>query len=121
MNDRKLRTFRNCMHLEMPKLLQQFIDDNSAPQSLPAFFKIKKGSFVLEIANLLSASEYGNYDREKKFYAFAQTFEGYRLLVDMKTPDLQILQDECGDIDQLDVTLNDLVYSEKTFLDKKSR
>jgi|GEM_PF-6616063 len=101
--------FESHFGFPAPDMLIYFLSDKSLRESLPLVFRFEQVKHILEIQSFLSLDDPENYDVRNKRFAFAVSSDGNKLLVDLKTEDLEILQDESGDIDSLDITIKDLL------------
>ena len=104
--------FESHFGLCAPKKLIEF-SHNNGKDAFPCVFKIEGASFILGIQYLLDINNPENYDVKNGRVSFAVTTDGFNLMVDIRTNDLEIFQDEYGDIDSLDINLTDLVRSDQ--------
>ena len=105
--------FESHFGFPVPTGLTDLYADKSLSESLPAGFRFKHVRFVLEIQYLLDLQDPKNYSVEHKRLSFAINTDGFELLVDLGNEDLQILQNEYGDIDRLGLTIKDLLSAER--------
>jgi len=105
--------FESKFGFSIPPALAELFAIVLPKDNLPIGFRFDNVPFVLELQNPLDCSDAGNCDLEKKRLAFAVTPDGHKLLVDLSTQDLNVLQDEFDDIDAIGVTVHDLLAAER--------
>jgi hypothetical protein len=108
-----IENFESYFGFPPPAALLNIFTNNSLMNSLPAGFRFRHVGFPLEIQYLLDISDPKHYDVDHRRLSFAVNTDGFELLVDLNTKDLEILQNEYGDIDNIGITLNDLLNAER--------
>jgi len=109
-------SFKSHFGCPVPAAIIDLFSDDAIQNSLPLVFRFSNVPFVLEIQYMLKLDDPQNYDIENKRLSFAVNGDGNTLLVDLGTGDLQIMQDEFGDVDYLGLTIRDLLDAEKSAL-----
>jgi len=104
--------FESRFGVSMPPVLGELFANVLSKDSFPMGLRLGNVDFVLELQFPLDWADAGNSDPERKHLAFAVTTDGNKLLVDLNTRDLDILQDEHGDIDAIGVSARDLLEAE---------
>ncbi|VUD69394.1 hypothetical protein TDB9533_04761 [Thalassocella blandensis] len=105
--------FETHFGYSIPKALEDLYSDKNITTKIPGTFKFKTVGFVLEIRELLDIKNVENYDVENGRLSFAVNSDGFKLLVDLNSKNMEILQDEFDDIDSIGVTIQDLLDAEK--------
>lgn len=105
----QFKNFESEYGVSTPKLLRDLYSNNSITKQIPAVFKFKNVGFVLEVRELLDVQDRDNYDVENNRLNFAINSDGFKLLIDLNTENLDILQDEFGDIDFIGIRVKDLL------------
>ncbi|MFK7767716.1 MAG: hypothetical protein AB8B55_10885 [Mariniblastus sp.] len=108
--------FLNRFGYPPPNALLEFVGDQDIRALLPVSFKLKGVGFTVEIQYLLDIEDPKSYNSNENRLAFAVTTDGYELSVDLTSDTGNILQDEFGDVDSLDVLIKDLLDAEKSSL-----
>ena len=80
---------------------------------LPLRFVLQRRPFNIEIQYLLDAADKKNYDVSSGRVRFAVTTDGFDLLVNAMSQDLEVLQDEFGSVDSLGISFMELVEADK--------
>lgn len=113
----ELKNFESNFGISFPLELSDFYSKHSKSSAfVPTGFKFSHVLYALEIQYLLDACDIKNHDIENNLCSFAVTTDGYKLLVNLNTENLQVLQNEFGDIDDLGITMKDLLEAESYFL-----
>ncbi len=107
------KIFESEFGFKVPKNIIKLLSDNIFKKGMPVKLQSKQPSFFLELQYLLDIENTENFDVSGKKLKIAVTTDGFELLVDLSSNSLDILQDEFGEIDNLGVTVNDLVTSKK--------
>jgi hypothetical protein len=101
-----------------PDALLELLADDSLAAAMPAGFRLAHVEYVVELQYLLSLRDRENYDVSRKRVACAVTTDGCRLLVDLSSKDLDLLQDEFGDVESIGVTVKQLLTGERYSLSR---
>lgn len=83
----------------------------SKARRAPVEFSFEHVGFKLEIQYFLDPQDPSNQDPERGYLTFAVTSDGFPLLIDVKQEGLPILQEEFGDIDEIGLSVADLLRS----------
>jgi hypothetical protein len=105
--------FESMVQSRFPPALLAFLSDEVLVESFPVQFRFTHVPFIVELQFLLSLRDPANYDRKSNRLRFAKNSDGYDLLVDLSSPNLPILQDEFGDVDDIGVSIVDLLNAER--------
>jgi hypothetical protein len=94
---------------EKPQAMVEFLKCFGLKGKLPASFLSQEGVFLLSIQYLIEDCWDKSFDQNKKLLKFGVNTDGWDLLVNTDDEQLDILQDEMGDIDSIDITIFDLL------------
>lgn len=97
---------------KVPLKLIEFVNDKHMKQSLPIRFRFADKPFILEVMELFDLSADSTCLSDNNRVRFARNGEGFVLIVDLNTDNLEIMQEEFGDIDYINLTLDDLCNAE---------
>ena len=104
------------MNIKLPeKMLKiyQLLDEE-----VPVGFRFNHEQFILEIQYELDFNDQKNYVSNNQYLKFAVNSDGYELLVDLQSVELDILQKENEDVDYLELTVGDLLEAKRYSLNK---
>lgn len=110
------RVFESEFGFEIPPSLIRFFNDQIVTQKKPIRLGWETQEFVLELQYCLDISDSKCFDIKNKRIKIAVTTDGFDVLVDLGSRNLQVLQDEFGEIDELGLTMDDLNSSNKSFI-----
>lgn len=109
----KLSNFESNFGVPFPSELKDFYSRYSArPTLFPMGFRFNNLLFIIEIEYLLDTYDEKNHDIENNLCSFAITPDGFELLVHLNTTGLEIFQKEYDDIDEIGITMKDLLDAE---------
>ncbi|CCO44547.1 hypothetical protein VIBNISOn1_1160055 [Vibrio nigripulchritudo SOn1] len=108
--------FKSEFGFDMPRSMLDFITLDLFDKSRPLRFVFRENSFILEIQYFLDISEAQNYDVANKRLKFAVTTDGFDLWVDFNSEDILVFQEEFGDIEEIGVSLEEIVVARKEYI-----
>ncbi|GGB22075.1 hypothetical protein [Agarivorans gilvus] len=94
---------------EKPQAMVEFLNRFELEGELPVSFLSEEGVFLLSIQYLIEDCWNNSFDHERKLLRFGVNTDGWDLLINIDDDQLDILQDEMGDIDSIDITIFDLL------------
>lgn len=106
------QNFETEFGFKLPDSIIKLLSDDAFKKKVPIRFRLKEHSFLFEIQYLLDITNVENYNVAEGRIKFAVTPDGFQLLVDLNSEGLDILQDEFGEIDNLGVSIDDLLEAE---------
>jgi hypothetical protein len=106
------QNFETKFGFKTPEAIIELLSDDSF-KKMPTRLQLKQQAFVIDLQYLLDITNVENFDVSGGRFKFAVTTDGFELLVDLKSDNMDILQDEFGDIDSLGITVRDLVEASK--------
>ena len=105
--------FETAFGYSVPEDVVRLYSDDAIRNMLPVEFRFSRVDFILDIQFLLSLEDSQNYDVGNERLYFAVNSDGNKLLIDLGTEALQVMQEEFGDIDYLGLTVRDLLEADK--------
>jgi len=90
---------------ELPKQLEEFFQN---PIPTPLSVRFKDEPFILEIQEFLNLDAVKESDVKNQLLPFSINSDGFKIYVDLKDTKLALLQEEYGDIDSIDVGVEEL-------------
>jgi hypothetical protein len=94
------------------EMINELLGDDLKAQ-LPLRFILRRRPFNIEIQYFLDITNAENSDVASGLFKFAVTTDGFDLLVNTNSQDLEVLQDEFGFIDSLGISFMELVEADK--------
>ena len=104
--------FEGLFGKEVPSGIVKLFEKHNRGKNTAVIYKFSKKCFVVEVQCFLCLKDLKDCDIQEQLFAFAVTTDGGELLIDLKEPSFPILQREYGDIDQIDVSLSELLDSQ---------
>ncbi|MCB1053838.1 MAG: hypothetical protein H6510_17015 [Acidobacteria bacterium] len=105
--------FEKMFDLEVPLELDRLYRDKDLIESHAVGFKFRDIQFVVEVQYFSDMGNLESYEVEKNYFIFAIDTDGFELIVDVTSPDLEILQREYGKVDAIGVKLGQILTAEK--------
>ena len=87
----------------------ELVGDERIKASLPGQFEFADKEGIVDLMEILNLEDESNFDAKHGRIRFARNGDGFFLFVDLNDGNLEIMQEEFGDIYFIDVTLNDLL------------
>jgi hypothetical protein len=109
MNEAWLQKFESKYGCPPPLELRQLLENDELVHAVPVQFRFADKPFVVEIQYFCFPDTESNYDILSKCYRFGVSSDGNDLLVDFKNNDLPVFQRESGLLDDIGVTIRDLL------------
>lgn len=98
--------------IDVPEIVSNFVNSANLRSRMPIRFVLKNRPFILDVQYFLDILNSTNIDVLNARLRFAVTTDGFELLVSLKSAELEILQDEFGDIDSLGILMTDLIEAD---------
>ena len=105
--------FESSFGFPVPKIVIDLLNDAEVAGGMPLRFDFQDKIFVLELQYFLDLDSEENHDAETCNLRFAVTTDGYDILINLGSDNLDVFQDEFGDIESLGITVGDLLKARK--------
>ena len=94
-----------------PQALRDLVDSNLLRKLCPLTIRFADADWIFPVYEVSDPDDLTNYDTSSLRYRFARNDDGFALHIDLTTDRLEILLEEFGDVDTLDIGVSDLLDS----------